>query len=684
MTAKPDFKKHPKTEFKDARSLSKKEARQQMEAVRLGIDYQDFRYYVKNDPVISDAAYDKLFRRLEELEEAFPDLAAEDSPAQRVGAEPADELESAEHAAPMLSLRAVLEEDEVERFGELVRRHADGKEAAFVAEPKFDGVSIEAVYEKGRYRRGATRGDGRTGEDVTANLKTIRMLPLRLQGEEDAPDFLSVRGEVYFGKREFQDLNKRLTERGDRAFANPRNAASGTLRRLDPREVARKPLAIVFYDILETSDGDFTSHWDELDQLARWGLRTDEHNTRCGSIEEIRRFHRRLAEGRDDLPYDIDGIVIKVDDRSLWHALGTRHRSPRWALAWKFQPRREVTRLSDIVVQVGMTGVLTPVAMLDPVDVGGVTVSRATLHNEDEVRRKDIRTGDKVRVARAGDVIPEVVERIKEPGRKRSEEFVMPRKCPVCNSKVVREGAYHLCPAGLSCPPQLVGHIVHYGSKEALDIAGLGKETARHLVDKELVRDLADLYRLEADDLLRLEGFSEKSARKLHHAIQGAKRPPLDRFLFAQGIRHVGRRVARDLAQAFGSLDAIRRADTEEVGEIGPVIGRSVQQFFGDKATRDVLERLQQAGLKVQDMPSEGKDQPLAGKTFVFTGNLKNHTRDEAKDRVEGLGARATSSVSGKTDYVVVGDNPGSKLDDARENDVDILDESAFEEMLTQ
>jgi DNA ligase (NAD+) len=392
-----------------------------------------------------------------------------------------------------------------------------------------------------------------------------------------------------------------------------------------------------------------------------------------------------LAERRDALPYEIDGIVLKADALDLWQQLGSRDRSPRWALAWKFEPRQEVTRLRQIVVQVGMTGMLTPVALLEPVDVGGVTVSRATLHNEGEVHRKDVRPGDKVRVARAGDVIPEVVERIKQPGRKRAAGFSMPPECPACGAGVVREGAYHVCPAGLSCPPQLVGHLKHFASQEAMDIDGLGDETARELVDKRMVRELSDLYTLSIDDLRGLEGFAEKKARKLHQAIHGSKRPRLERFLFALGIRHVGRRVARVLAGEFGSLATLREADQQrlqQIPAIGPEIARSVARFFRESRTREVLEHFARAGVQVPDAATSRGDQPLSGKTFVFTGNLAHFTRHDAKERVEMLGGRATSSVSGQTDYVVVGERPGSKLKEARQQDVEILDEEQFEQLI--
>jgi len=682
-----DFKKNPSTDFKSVDELDKEEAAEQVEALREGIDYHDYRYYVKNDPVISDAVYDKLFKRLQELEEAFPDLQSENSPTRRVGAEPVDELEKIEHTAEMLSLNAALEKKNVQDFFEFVRRNTDRDKVEYVLEPKFDGFSVEIVYEQGRFKYGATRGDGKTGENISENLKTVGAVPLRLRRKDTPPDLLAVRGEVFMPKNEFQELNQRRIENGDEPFANPRNAAAGTMRQLDPGNVAEKPFDILFYDVLKIQGIEFETHWESLQRMSKWGLKTDSRTRRCTDFSDVADFHRRLDESRDDLEFEIDGVVIKVNDLRLRDRLGTRQRSPRWAFAWKFPPKQEVTVLEKIVVQVGRTGKLTPVALLQPVDVGGVTVSRATLHNEDEVHAKDVRPGDKVRIARAGDVIPEVVERIKTPGRQRADKFFMPQNCPACGSDIVREGAYHFCPAGLACRPQLVGGILHYGSRNALDIEGLGEETAAELVEKELVKDFADLYRLSEEDLRRLEGFAAKSARQLHAAIQETKKPRLDRFLYALGIRHVGQRIAQILAEHFKGLDALKKADVEDlkrIAEIGPEIARSVADFFARRANRAVLDRLKDSGVEVQPMPAGEKSQPLKGKKFVFTGALENYTRSEAERTVEDLGARATSSVSGETDYLVVGENPGSKREEAEKLDVKILDEKAFIDLVRE
>jgi DNA ligase (NAD+) len=681
-----DFKKNPSTDFKDLNDLSKKEARKETGALRKGIDYHDYLYYVKNQPEISDADYDKLFHRLEELEKAFPELQADNSPTRRVGAPPEDRLKKIRHRAPMLSLNADLKQKKAKDFCDFVKRHSNGRKVSYVLEPKFDGFSVELVYENGRLKYGATRGDGKTGEDISKNLMTIKTIPLRLQGNKHSASMLAVRGEVFMSKDGFQQLNRSRIERSEEPFANPRNAAAGIMRQLDSKKVADKPLDVIFYDILQIKGKSFTSHWDALQQLSDWGLKTDSHNKRCTAFEDIRQYRNKLNEDREGFDFEIDGLVIKVNEYERRKTLGTRHRSPRWAFAWKFPPKEEVTTLEEIVVQVGRTGMLTPVALLQPVNVGGVTISRATLHNEDEVRDKDVRAGDTVRIARAGDVIPEVVERVKKRGRKRKGSFSMPQKCPACGAKVYREGAYTFCPAGLSCPPQVTGRILHYAGRDAMNIEGLGKKTAEDMVQKGLVKDISDLYRLSKEDILQIEGFADKSATQLHAAIQKRKKVQLDRFLYALGIRHVGQRTAQVLAQRYQSLKNLRKADRQDlvnIPEIGPEIARSVAQFFKQKENRNALQGLADAGVKVEDVPSGSQKRALAGKTFVFTGKLENFTRSEAEARVEELGGRATSSVSGETDYLVVGVDPGKKYEEAKKQNVERLREQEFEKLLS-
>lgn len=681
-----DFKKNPKTKFKDVKKMSKEEARKEAKALEEGIEYHNYLYYVKNQPKISDATYDKLFHRLQELEEAFPELQSPTSPTQKVGAKPLDKLKKVNHTVPMLSLNAALNAEEAQDFDKFIRRSVGKKKIHYVVEPKFDGFSVEVVYREGTFQHGATRGDGDVGEDISENLKTIKSLALRLQKDKtEIPTLLALRAEVFMPKTAFQKLNKERIERGEDPFANPRNAAAGIMRQLDPKKVADKPLDIIFYEILKVEGQEFTSHWEELQKFPRWGLKTDPHNKKCSSFEEIKNYHQKLSEQREELDYEIDGVVIKLDDLQMREELGTRQRSPRWALAWKFPPKEEVTRLVDIAVQVGRTGMLTPVALLEPVDVGGVTVSRATLHNEEEAQRKDVRPGDKVRVARAGDVIPEVVERIKEPGKKRGKKFTMPKKCPVCGSEVFKEGAYTFCPAGLSCTAQLIGHILHYASRDAMNIEGLGGKIVKQMVSKGMVSSIADLYSLSVDDLLTLEGFAQKSAQNLYQAIQERKKAGLDKFLYALGIRHVGQHVARVLAQKYKSLDNLRQAegdDLEETPEIGPEIARSVEHFFKQKENKKVLQDLSKEGVKVEEMSSKREELPLQGKTFVFTGELGSYTRSEAKDLVETLGGRATSSISGETDFLVEGKNPGSKLDEAKKLKINIIHEKEFKKMV--
>ena len=682
-----DFRHDPTTDFRDAEELSKEEAEEQVKALREGIEYHDYRYYVKSDPEISDAAYDKLFSRLQELEDAFPDLDSPSSPTRRVGAPPADELSRREHTRAMLSLDAVMERDEVREFHRTVRERVGRSENMYTLEPKFDGLSVELVYRDGELDYGATRGDGHTGEDITRNLRTIGAIPLRLRQEAAPPSMLAVRGEVIMPLGGFGELNRERVERGEDAFANPRNAAAGIVRQLDPANVEDKPLTVFFYEVLDQEGADLDSHWEALKRFEEWGLKTSGHNRRGSTLEDLADFHSRMSENRDDLDFEIDGVVIKVDGYGSREELGTRQRSPRWAVAWKFEPRKEVTRLRDIVVQVGRTGKLTPVALLDPVDVGGVTVSRATLHNAGEVERKDVRPGDKVRVKRAGDVIPEVVERIKEPGSKRSEPFEMPGSCPVCGSEVYREGAYHFCPGGLSCRAQLKGSLVHYASREAMDIDHLGEETAGALIERGMVEHVADLYKLEAEQLEKLDGFARRSARQLRDAIQSAKAPRLDRFLYALGIRHVGQHVARVLADELGDLESVRRASKDrlrKICEIGPEIAGSVRRFFEEERNRRIIRGLREFGVNPKPASLSSDAGPLSGKTFVFTGSLERYTRAEAMRAVEALGGRATESVSSNTDYLVVGDDPGEKLREARETgSVEIIGEEELLELLS-
>lgn len=652
-------------------------------ALRDEIRRHDYLYYVKDRPEISDSQYDRLFRELVELEQVHPELVTPDSPSQRVGAPPLQELVKVPHEQPMLSLDSIVDQSEVQAFDQRMRRALETPSVEYSAEPKFDGLSVELMYDHGIFTRGATRGDGTTGEDVTVNLRTIRSLPLQLHAQSGIPDHLVVRGEVYMRLDDFQALNRRMTERGDDTFANPRNAASGSLRQLDSTITATRPLVVTCYEIMAVSRPAPPTHWDELETLTQWGLPVPVLRRLCVSIDEVMAFHRETESMRDQLSYEIDGVVVKVNRRDWQGRLGMKSRSPRWAIAYKFKPRKEITIVQDIVVSVGRTGTLTPVALLKPVEVGGVTISRATLHNADEVARKDIRIGDTVKIERAGDVIPAIAERVPIHGEQRGAPFCMPNHCPVCGSSVGREGAYYYCTGQLVCGAQLKGAIEHFASKQALNIEGLGKKTVAQLVDERLVRSLADLYRLTTADLVALEGFADRSATLLVESIAGSKTVSLDRFLMGLGIRQVGQHIAKVLAREFGSLEEIMSADRErfqQIREIGPEISESLAVYWSEPHNREVIAQLKESGVQIAPGMATGdrRKSPLAGKTFVFTGGLDHFTRENAQQAVETTGARVSSSVSNKTSYLVVGRDPGSKLDQARTLGVTILTEQEF------
>ena len=655
-------------------------------ALREEIRRHDYLYYIQAKPEISDSTYDRLFRELAELEQAHPELVTVDSPTQRVGAPPLDALTKVRHEQAMLSLDSLVDESDVLAFDQRMKRELGVPSVGYTAEPKFDGLSVELLYERGLFTRGATRGDGVTGEDVTVNLKTIRALPLQLMPGTDYPERLVVRGEVYMKLDDFQAMNRKLTERGEEGFANPRNAASGALRQLDSAITAARPLALTCYEIMAGSGKGLPTHSDELEALARWGLPIPSHRLTCDSINEVIAYHRDTEQMREDLPYEIDGVVIKVDRRDWQEQLGYKSRSPRYAIAYKFTPRKEITKVQDIVVSVGRTGTLTPLALLTPVEVGGVTISRATLHNADEVARKDIRVGDTVRVERAGDVIPAIAERVPVPDERRGDPFQMPEHCPVCQSNVAREGAYYYCTGQSVCMAQLKGAIEHFASKSALNIAGLGRKTVAQLVDAGLVRSLADLYRLTREQLLALEGFGERSAGLLLEAIERSKRVSLDRFLLGLGIRQVGQHIAKVLAREFGSLTRIIDSDDarfQQVAAIGPEISSSLVSYFSEAHNRRVIQDLLDSGF---DIPAEAitssARQTLAGKTIVFTGGLKGLTREQAGKLVEERGGRIASSVSKKTAYVVAGADAGSKLEQAAKMGVTVLTEEEFRQLV--
>ncbi|MFW6079501.1 MAG: NAD-dependent DNA ligase LigA, partial [Gemmatimonadota bacterium] len=645
-------------------SLSRPRAEKLIDELRREIRRHDHLYFVLDRPEISDEEYDRLFDALVRLEAAFPDLVTPDSPTRRVGAPPREEFPSVEHASPMLSLEATTDAERVRDFVRAIERESGDGEPTLVLEPKLDGASVELVYERGVLTRASTRGDGRRGEGVTENVKTIRAVPLRLRGEEDGPpppSLLGVRGEVVMNVEAFRELNRALLEADREPFANPRNAAAGSLRQLDPRVTAERPLRFIAYEVLAVEGAELETERAVLDSLRGWGLPVPDRVERTDRIDRVIAYHDAMEADRDALEYEIDGVVLKVDDLALRERLGATAHHPRWALAYKFEPRREVTRIEEIIVQVGRTGLVTPVALLRPVEVGGVTVARATLHNREEVRRRDVRVGDRVRIHRAGDVIPEVVERIPEPGRRRGRRFEMPGACPACGTELVERGPLTYCPNRFGCPAQLRERLVHFASRQALDIRGIGRRTAEALVDRGLVRELPDLFRLRPEQIRTLPHFAERSARKLHRAIRESGPVPLHRFLTGLGIPGVGAATARELADRFGALEPLRRADVDElrnVPGVGPAMAEGIRDFFAEPRNQRIIDRLLDAGLEVE-RPGKPADRPLAGRTFVFTGRLDRFTREEAEALVESLGARTTSSVSARTDYVVAGAEPG-------------------------
>ncbi len=670
-------------------------ARAEVDDLRAEIERHNALYYGQDAPEITDAEYDALFRRLHEIETAHPGLKTPDSPTQRVGTAPAERFKSVRHTIPMLSLANAMAEDEVREFEGRIRRILELKDDAdvgYVAEPKLDGLAIELVYEDGRLVVGSTRGDGTTGEDVTVNLKTIKSVPHRLQpASAQAPKIparLEVRGEIILTRAGFQTLNADRAERGESIFANPRNAAAGSLRQLDPAVTASRPLELFCHSAGAISGASFATHSEFLSTLELWGLQTNPLTQRCPDLATALAQYATLVATRDTLPYEIDGMVLKVDDLRLQEILGQVSRSPRWAIAYKFKAQQAETRVNDIVASVGRLGTLTPVAELEPVVVGGVTVRNASLHNMDEIERKDVRKGDTVVIERAGDVIPYVVRVVKDKRVGRPRKFKMPTRCPVegCGGHVVREedeAAYRCINA--ACPAQLKSRIRHFAARGAMDIDGLGEKLVDQLVTGGVVHDFADLYRIDTATIAALERMAEKSATNLSKAIAASKTPDLDRFLYALGIRHVGEHLARVLAQHFRDVHAILAADEAtllEVQGIGPEVAASVRAFADDPKNRAVVEHLLQAGVEPQAPAAPSG--ALAGKTFVLTGGLASLTRGDAESRILRAGGRVSGSVSKNTSYVVAGTDPGSKLAKAKKLDVPILDEAAFLALLAE
>jgi DNA ligase (NAD+) len=642
-------------------------------------------YYVLDQPEVSDAEYDRLFDELASLEKQFPELVTPDSPTQRVGAPPLEEFQTVRHSLPMLSLGKATSEPEFLDFHRRVVELSGAEKISYVVEPKFDGLAVEVVYTKGFFSLGSTRGDGILGEEVTLNLKTVKSIPLRLRGK-DIPERIEVRGEVIMNKEDFATLNKEREKAGEPLFANPRNAAAGSVRQLDSKVTATRPLTMFAHGTGVITGKELSSHWDTLAYLKQLGFKVSEHIALCTRIEQVKRYYEEILARRDQLPHEIDGIVIKANDVDLQRRLGEISRSPRWAVAWKFPAQQEHTVVKDIIVSVGRTGALTPVAILEPVRVAGVEVSRATLHNEDEVRKKDIRIGDTVVIQRAGDVIPEVVKVIETKRTGREKPFVMPDLCPVCGSKVERpEGeAVHRC-TGLACPAQIKEHLAHFASKGAMDIDGLGYKFLEQMVDKGIIHDQADLYRLKKENLMEMDRMGDKLAQNLLDAIDKSRKPALANLIYALGIRNVGEHLATVLARNFKSIDNLAGQSVEDltqVHEIGPIVAESLYNFFHNPKNLTVLDKLKEGGVVFPEEKAELQETPLTGRTFVITGGLDSMTRDEARKIIETSGGRVSSSVSKKTDFVVVGKDPGSKYTEARRLGVRTLSEGEFKKMI--
>ena len=660
--------------------------------LREQIRYHNHQYYVLDDPQISDAAYDRLFQRLLELEREHPEWVTPDSPTQRIGDKPLKSFTQVRHRRPMLSLENGFSEEDIRDFDARTKRFlGEDTPLQYTVEPKIDGVAVELVYEDGKLSVASTRGDGDVGEDVTANIKTLLSVPLVLRPltqDIPIPELIEVRGEVYMEIEAFKALNIQRADKGLPGFANPRNAAAGSLRQLDPRITATRPLDMFCYGIGETRGLSLETHLEWMVAIQQMGLRVNRPHVRaCRDPMEVVDYCHQLEEQRDQFPYEIDGAVIKVNRLALQDRLGQKSRSPRWAMAYKFKATQETTRIIKIDVQVGRTGALTPVAHLEPVEIAGVTVSRATLHNQEEVEKKDIREGDTVLVQRAGDVIPEVVKPITSMRTGREKPFVMPTQCPACGSQVFqREGEVVLRCPNPDCPAQIKESLKHFVSKGGMDVDGLGDKIVSQLMDKGRVREAADLYDLRFEDLMGLDKFAEKSAQNLLAAIEQSKTTTLPRFIYALGIRHVGEHVAERLAEEYESLESLQQAEEETlkaIDEIGPQIAESVVSFFSDESNQNLIRRLLKAGVHFHGL-SPVSDTPLKGKSFVITGILRSMKRSEAKERIVRKGGKVGSSVTRGTDYLVVGESPGSKLQKARDLRVSILQEEAFLRLLAE
>ncbi|MBU4589840.1 MAG: NAD-dependent DNA ligase LigA [Candidatus Omnitrophica bacterium] len=650
------------------------------------IEHHDRKYYLENKPEVSDQEYDRLMKELQKLERAHPGLVTPDSPTQRVSGEVAQGFKSVEHRKPMLSMDNTYSGDEIREFDRRVKKNLEIDKLDYVVELKIDGVSISLLYENGRFTQGATRGDGFSGDEITVNLKTIRSLPLSVKKDARSPGLFEARGEIYMPRKIFEKINKEKEKAGEEVFANPRNACAGSLKLLDSSMVVKRQLSMWIYGVGYTEGASFNTQFEALQFLKESGFRTSPHIKKCHSIEEVIKYCDEWEDKKDSLDYDIDGMVIKVDSFLYQKKLGQTSKSPRWMIAYKFPAERKETVLEDIIVQVGRTGTLTPVAVLKPVELSGSTVSRATLHNQDEIMRKDIRIGDHVIIEKAGEIIPQVVEALKNKRKGREKKFSMPKKCPVCSGKVESiEGEVALRCENLSCPAQLKERIKHFASRGAMDIEGMGEAIVAQLVDKNMVEDYADIYYLKHEDVAGLERMADKSASNLIEGIMKSKRNDLSRLVFGLGIRHVGVRAAWILASRFKSIDKISEAGIEEfenINEIGPVMAKSIFNFFRSKENKKVIEKLKKAGVNVSSRLEAQGSKSFEGKTFVVTGSLEEFSRQEIEELIRTNGGSASSSVSKNTDFLVAGKEAGSKLEKAKKLGVKIIGENEFKKML--
>lgn len=663
------------------KKLTREEARKRISELREQILYHEKKYYVDNDPQISDYEFDQLMAELKRLEEAFPEFITPDSPTQRVGEKPVEGFLTVEHRRPMLSIENCYDVEGLKEFDERIRKLLPKEKIEYVAELKIDGLSISITYRDGRYQQAVTRGDGFRGDDVTAQVKTIRSLPLSIP----ITDEVEVRGEIYLPYESFKKINQEREKKGEPLFANPRNAAAGSIRLLDPREVASRNLDIFLYYIFINGQ-ERPSQWENLLQLKKLGFKTNPHSRLCFSLDEVIDYYQEWTEKRDSLEYDVDGVVVKVNSTRQRELLGATAKSPRWAISFKFPARQATTRIKEIIIQVGRTGALTPVAILEPVQISGTTISRCTLHNEEELKRKDIRVGDYILLERSGDVIPHVVSVMKERRTGKEKPFIWPKTCPVCHSAIYKEEgeAISRC-INPSCPARIRESILHFASRRAMNIEGLGEALVDQLLAAGLIKQIPDLYHLQYEDLIKLERMGPKSAQNLLDQIEESKSRELWRLIFALGIRHVGEKLAQSLAKKFLDLEKLARASEEELmtlEDVGPKVARSIVFFFAQPENRELIKKLKEAGLKFKETTEKVGPQPLQGLTFVLTGTLSSMTREQAKEKIERLGGSVSSSVSKKTDYLIVGEEPGSKLDKARQLGVKTLDEKEFLKLL--